>query len=108
MLKRFLLAIGVATILSAVFLVGLVSGRVTRRPKAPDLDDPQLWLPIKVFHGTLDPDSGKVDAIVSAAFRLSDDRYPYTVMQNKIEIKSAGGRFTYLWPDDKIFVAGWC
>jgi hypothetical protein len=106
--KRLLLGIGAFLVLGAVFTAGLMSGRIAGRPKAPDLTDPSVWLPVKVFHGVLTRDSGQVDATVSAIFRLSDDRDTHTVMQNKIEIRTNEGLFRFLWPDNATFVAGWC
>lgn len=108
MLKRGLLSIGAIVALALVFTAGLVSGRVTKRSKAPDLNDPDLWLPIKVFQGILGPSTGKVDATVSAILRLSDGPDTYTLMQNKIEIQTNEGFSRFLWPDDGTFVAGWC
>ena len=101
--------LGIATLLlSLVFFMGLIAGRINRTPKAPDLTNPQVWLPIKVFRGTLDSESGEVEVTVSAIFRLSDDQNTNTVMQNKIEIRSTKGSFQFQWPDSGSFVAGWC
>jgi len=106
--KRLLFSIGGLFILGIVFTAGLIVGRVSRQPKAPDLTDPKIWLPIKVFDGVLSRDSGEVHLTVSAISRLSDDRYPHTVMQNKIEIRATERFFQFLWPDSGTFVAGWC
>ncbi len=108
MLDKLLLTIGLLLALGLAFTAGVVIGRVTKRPKAPDLNDPHVWLPIKVFHGELGRQTGNVDATVGAVYMLSDGPDTYTVMQNKIEVRTNGSSFRFLWPDDGTFVAGWC
>jgi hypothetical protein len=101
-------------ILGAVFILalgaagGVIFGISMARPFPPNLDDQQIWLPIKIFRGRLSPDSEEVNAKISAVFRLSDGFDTYTIMQNKIEIKSTDRTFRFLWPDNETYVAGWC
>lgn len=107
--KKGLVLVSIATaivILSST--AGLITGLIIARPDAPNLDSTREWLLVKVFHGTLDKHGKDVDAEISAFFRLSDGKYPYTIMQNKIDIRSDDGSFRFLWPDNGTFVAGWC
>jgi hypothetical protein len=106
--KRLMLFSLATAILGLAFGAGILTGVMSARPDVPNLDHTREWLLIKVFQGALDKEGKNVDADVSAIFRLSDGKYPHTVMQNKIEIRTDEGSFRFLWPDNGTFVAGWC
>lgn len=106
--KRLRLVVAAVVITLLSYLFGLFTGRISARPSPPNLDDPQIWLPIKTFRGELYPDSPPVVARVSAIYRLSDDKYPYTVLQNRIEISVADRLHRFFWPTSDDFVAGSC
>jgi hypothetical protein len=56
----------------------------------------------------LDPMDGEIHVSVSVVLRISNGEYPYTIYQNKIEIRKGDATYSFLWPDDKTYAAGWC
>jgi hypothetical protein len=107
-IKKLLYILGAVFILALGAAGGIIVGQSMFRPSPPNLDDQRIWLPIKTFRGRLNSGGGEVNAEISAIFRLSEGFYPYTIMQNKIEIKTTDGTFRFLWPDNETYVAGWC
>ena len=105
--KKLFYILGAVFVLALGWAGGIIIGISMARPSPPNIDDQQIWLPIKVFRGHLSPGSKEVNAEISAVFRLSDGFYPYMIMQNKIEIKADDGTFRFLWPDNETYVAGW-
>jgi hypothetical protein len=89
-------------------VLGMVLSPFLSPPQPPNLDDPVGWIAIKFYKGLLDPQDGELTAWVGVMARFSNERDPYTVLQNKIEIHNEGRTFRFLWPDDKTYAAGWC
>jgi hypothetical protein len=97
-----------------VWCIGVLSGMLILavfQPKQPppNLNDPNEWMLIKRFYGTIDPHDGEVTAKVYVIHRLSGVKGDgYTVLQNKIEVTRGEKTDVFKWPDNRDFAAGDC